>query len=87
MNSKNAGGYATPKEWEDALMAGRVSNRVLRGKPVVISGGSPGQAMDWDKAGETMDKVAEGDDLHEFMMVLRRALLLIVRWIEKRYSL
>jgi hypothetical protein len=34
-----------------------------------------------------MDKIAEGDDLHEFMMVLRRALLLIVRWIEKRYSI
>ncbi len=34
-----------------------------------------------------MEKVAEGDDLREFMMVLRRALLLIVRWIEKRYSL
>jgi len=25
------------------------------------------------------------DDLREFLMVLRQALLMIVRWIEKRY--
>jgi hypothetical protein len=26
------------------------------------------------------------DELKEFLMVLRRALLLVVRWIEKRYD-
>ena len=25
------------------------------------------------------------DDLREFLLVLRRALLMVVRWIEKRY--
>ena len=28
---------------------------------------------------------ARDADLHEFMQVLRRALMMIVRWIEKRY--
>lgn len=27
------------------------------------------------------------DDLREFMVVLRRALLMIVRWIERKYKL
>ena len=27
------------------------------------------------------------DELREFMLVLRQALLMIVRWIEKRYDL
>jgi len=27
------------------------------------------------------------DDLREFMLVLRRALLMIVRWIEQRYEI
>jgi len=27
------------------------------------------------------------DDLREFMMILRRALLMVVRWIERRYDL
>lgn len=27
------------------------------------------------------------DDLREFLLVLRRALLMIVRWIEKRYGI
>jgi hypothetical protein len=27
------------------------------------------------------------DDLRDFLLVVRRALLLVVRWIEKRYSL
>jgi len=27
------------------------------------------------------------DDLREFMLVLRRALLMVVRWIEKRYAI
>jgi hypothetical protein len=27
------------------------------------------------------------DEMREFMMVLRRALLLVVRWIEKRYGI
>lgn len=29
----------------------------------------------------------QGDELREFMMVLRRALLMIVLYIEKRYSI
>jgi hypothetical protein len=29
----------------------------------------------------------QADELREFMLTLRRALLLIVRWIEKRYDL
>lgn len=29
----------------------------------------------------------ERDDLKEFCIVLRQALLMIVRWIEKRYNL
>jgi len=32
-------------------------------------------------------KMAEHDDLREFMKVLRRALVMIVRYIERRYSL
>ena len=28
----------------------------------------------------------ERDDLREFMWVLRRALYLVIRWIEKRYE-
>jgi hypothetical protein len=28
-----------------------------------------------------------GDDFREFMILLRQALLMIVRWIEKRYGL
>jgi len=27
------------------------------------------------------------DDLREFMLVLRQALLMVVRWIERRYGL
>lgn len=27
------------------------------------------------------------DDMREFMLVLRRALLMIVKWIDKRYDL
>jgi hypothetical protein len=30
--------------------------------------------------------MAERDDLREFLIVLRRALLMIVRWIEKKYG-
>jgi hypothetical protein len=30
---------------------------------------------------------AQSDELFEFMKMLRQALLLIVRWIEKRYGL
>lgn len=30
---------------------------------------------------------ADRDDLKEFFMILRQALLMIVRWIEKRYGL
>lgn len=33
------------------------------------------------------DELSHSDELREFMLVLRRALLIIVRWIEKRYSL
>lgn len=29
----------------------------------------------------------QSDDLREFMLVLRRALLMIVAWIEQRYGL
>lgn len=29
----------------------------------------------------------EQDDLREFMIVLRRALLMVVEWIERRYGL
>jgi len=31
--------------------------------------------------------MADSNDLREFMLVLRRALLMIVRWIERRYEL
>lgn len=31
--------------------------------------------------------MSEDVDLREFMAVLRRALLMIVRWIEKRYGM
>jgi len=34
-----------------------------------------------------MNHVNSGDDLHEFMLVLRQALLMVVAWIEKRYGL
>jgi hypothetical protein len=34
-----------------------------------------------------IDKESQSTDLREFMIVLRRALLVIVRWIEKRYGL
>jgi len=27
------------------------------------------------------------DDLREFLLIVRRALLLVVRWIEKRYNI
>jgi len=30
---------------------------------------------------------AEKDDLKEFFVILRQALLMVVRWIEKRYGL
>lgn len=30
---------------------------------------------------------SEQDDLREFMMVLRQAMLMVVVWIEKRYGL
>lgn len=29
----------------------------------------------------------ETDELRDFMMVLRQALLMVVRWIEKRYKI
>lgn len=28
----------------------------------------------------------ENDDLKEFMLILRRALMMIVRWIERKYQ-
>jgi len=31
--------------------------------------------------------VTDGDDLREFLLVLRQGLLLIVSWIERRYGL
>lgn len=31
--------------------------------------------------------MSERDDLREFLLVLRRALLMIVAWIEQRYGL
>lgn len=34
-----------------------------------------------------MTSQRQADELKEFMMILRRALLLIVRYIEKRYAL
>jgi hypothetical protein len=34
-----------------------------------------------------MAKMADNDELREFMLVLRRALVMIVRWIERRYKL
>jgi hypothetical protein len=30
---------------------------------------------------------SRGDELKEFCMVLRRALLMVIRWIESRYDL
>ena len=32
-------------------------------------------------------EAAQADDMREFFMVLRQALLMIVRWIERRYGL
>ena len=34
-----------------------------------------------------MRNMQASDDLREFMLVLRRALLMIVRWIEQRYEI
>jgi hypothetical protein len=31
-------------------------------------------------------KMADNDELREFMLILRRALVMIVRWIERRYK-
>ena len=31
--------------------------------------------------------MSEQEDLREFLVVLRRALLMVCRWIEKRYAL
>jgi len=31
--------------------------------------------------------VTNDEDLREFFLILRRALLMVVRWIEKRYAL
>ena len=31
--------------------------------------------------------MSDGGDMREFMLVLRQALLMVVRWIEKRYNL
>jgi hypothetical protein len=37
---------------------------------------------------EPQDQAAPADDgLREFFMVLRQALLMVVRWIERRYNL
>jgi hypothetical protein len=37
---------------------------------------------------EKNEKKGEHEDtLHEFLLVLRRALLLIVKWIEKKYQI
>lgn len=33
------------------------------------------------------EEPAQDDDLREFMLVLRRALLMVVDWIERRYNL
>jgi hypothetical protein len=35
----------------------------------------------------TTPPTAKADDLREFMMVLRQALLMIVAWIERRYGI
>lgn len=35
----------------------------------------------------TTPPTAKADDLREFMIVLRQALLMIVDWIERRYGL
>jgi len=32
-------------------------------------------------------RAMENDDLREFMLILRRALLMIVKWIERKYQL
>ncbi len=32
-------------------------------------------------------QMANGNDVREFLLVLRRALLIVVRWIERRYGL
>jgi len=34
-----------------------------------------------------MPNTQASDDLREFLLVLRRALLMIVRWIEQRYEI
>jgi len=34
-----------------------------------------------------MRNTQAGDDLREFLLILRRALLMIVRWIEQRYEI
>lgn len=31
--------------------------------------------------------MAQDDDIREFMLVLRRALLMVIRWIERKYNL
>jgi hypothetical protein len=31
--------------------------------------------------------MTEGEDLREFMLIVRRALLMIIAWIDKRYLL
>jgi uncharacterized protein (DUF983 family) len=39
------------------------------------------------KCGWERDSDMAGTDMQEFMMVLRQALLMVCRWIEKKYNL
>ena len=55
-------------------------------EPVVYNASKQGSGQQIDCLGNAR-KPASMDDQREFMIVLRRALLMIVRWIERHYEL
>jgi hypothetical protein len=44
------------------------------------------RGSNWERSTGTRQRMTN-DELREFLLILRQALLMVVRWIEKRYDL